>query len=178
MVEEVRKGWQRFWALSWWWKGPTLGVTAFIVLIVGIVVASGGGDNDTEGRERATTVTPTSIPGVTPDSTPNLTPDSTPSLTPDSTPSLTPDSTPSLTPDSTPSTEPTQPSALTPAPTTPQAPEPTPLPQADCDPSYPDFCIEPPPPILGCGEIVFGNFTVLPPDPHGFDEDKDGTGCE
>ena len=168
MLEEVRKGWQRFWALSWWWKGSTLGATAFIVLIVGIAVASGGGDNDTEGREPATdgvpatTVTPTSIPGVIPTEIP----------TPE------PTQTPSQMPDSTPSTEPTQPPAPTPAPATPPASEPTLPPQADCDPSYPDFCIEPPPPILGCGEIFFINFTVLPPDPHGFDEDNDGFGCE
>jgi hypothetical protein len=153
MLEEVRKGWQRLWALSWWWKGPTLGVTALIVLIGGIAVASGGGDNDTEGREPATTVTPTSIPTVIPTEIP------TPELTP----------TPSPIPDSTPTPEPTQP---------PLEPTPTPPPRANCDPSYPDFCIEPPPPILDCGEIVFINFTVLPPDPHGFDGDKDGIGCE
>ncbi len=155
MLEEVRKVWQRFWALSWWWKGPTLGATAFIVLIIGIAVASGGSDNDAEGGEPATTVTPTSIPSVIPTEIP----------------------TPEPTPDSTPSTEPTQPPAPTPAPTTPPAPEPTP-PPPDCDPSYPDFCIRSPPPELDCGGIVFRNFTVLPPDPHGFDEDKDGIGCE
>jgi micrococcal nuclease len=47
-----------------------------------------------------------------------------------------------------------------------------------CDPSYPDFCIPPPPPDLNCGDIPQTNFTVLQPDPHGFDADKDGIGCE
>jgi len=47
-----------------------------------------------------------------------------------------------------------------------------------CDPSYPDICIPPFPPDLDCGEIRHVNFKVLPPDPHGFDGDKDGIGCE
>lgn len=49
-----------------------------------------------------------------------------------------------------------------------------------CDPAYPDrgVCIPSPPPDLDCGEIEYQNFTVLPPDPHRFDGDKDGMGCE
>jgi len=47
-----------------------------------------------------------------------------------------------------------------------------------CDPSYPDMCIAPYPPDLDCGEIRYVNFRVLQPDPHGFDPDKDGIGCE
>ncbi|MCZ7568843.1 MAG: thermonuclease family protein [Ardenticatenaceae bacterium] len=48
----------------------------------------------------------------------------------------------------------------------------------NCDLSYPDVCIPPPPPDLDCGEIPYRNFRVLPPDPHRFDRDKDGIGCE
>ena len=48
----------------------------------------------------------------------------------------------------------------------------------NCDPSYPDFCIPPPPPDLDCKDIPQKRFTVLPPDPHRFDGDKDGIGCE
>ncbi len=48
----------------------------------------------------------------------------------------------------------------------------------DCDSSYPDVCIPPWPPDLDCGEIRYANFKVLPDDPHGFDIDKDGIGCE
>ena len=48
----------------------------------------------------------------------------------------------------------------------------------DCDPSYPDFCIPPSPPDLDCGDIGQGGFRVLPPDPHGFDNDGNGTACE
>src|SRR5215212_5803677 len=47
-----------------------------------------------------------------------------------------------------------------------------------CDPSYPDMCIPPPPQNLTCDDIGARNFEVLPPDPHGFDGDNDGIGCE
>ena len=48
-----------------------------------------------------------------------------------------------------------------------------------CDPSYPDVCIPPPPPNLNCNDDgVPENFKVLPPDPHGFDINNDGIGCE
>ena len=36
----------------------------------------------------------------------------------------------------------------------------------------------PPPPDLDCGDIPYRNFRVSPPDPHGFDTDHDGIGCE
>lgn len=47
-----------------------------------------------------------------------------------------------------------------------------------CDPAYPTVCIPPPPPDLNCGDITFRRFTVLAPDPHSFDRDADGVGCE
>jgi hypothetical protein len=49
---------------------------------------------------------------------------------------------------------------------------------AKCDPSYPTVCIPSPPPDLDCNEIPYHNFPVLAPDPHRFDGDKDGIGCE
>lgn len=48
----------------------------------------------------------------------------------------------------------------------------------NCDPSYPDFCIPPPPPDLDCADVNGSNFTVVGSDPHGFDGDNDGVGCE
>ena len=51
-------------------------------------------------------------------------------------------------------------------------------PQTDCDPSYPTVCIPTYPPDLDCGEISYKRFKVLQPDPHGFDRDRDGIGCE
>ncbi len=49
-----------------------------------------------------------------------------------------------------------------------------------CDPAYPGVCI---PPVavagdLDCGDIDYRRFVVLPPDPHHFDSDGDGIGCE
>jgi uncharacterized repeat protein (TIGR01451 family) len=59
---------------------------------------------------------------------------------------------------------------------------PPPPPPANCAPSYPDVCIPPPPPDLDCNDIPYRNFrviyTVPDPDPHRFDSDRDGIGCE
>lgn len=66
----------------------------------------------------------------------------------------------------------------------PPAPQPVPpalAPQpagGGCDPHYPDVCIAPYPPDLNCGDIPHRRFRVLQPDPHGFDGDQDGVGCE
>ena len=60
--------------------------------------------------------------------------------------------------------------------------EPAPAPESEasvrCDPSYPDVCIPPPPPDLNCGDIAHRRFRVVGSDPHGFDRDGDGVGCE
>ena len=48
----------------------------------------------------------------------------------------------------------------------------------ECEPAYPDVCIPPAPPDLDCGDISDRYFTVLPPDPHRFDSDGNGVGCE
>jgi hypothetical protein len=69
---------------------------------------------------------------------------------------------------------PTQPPA---SPTRTPTRTPTPRP-SNCHPSYPTVCIPPPPPDLDCGDIPYRNFAVLPPDPHRFDGDRDGVGCE
>ena len=53
-----------------------------------------------------------------------------------------------------------------------------PAPAFDCEPSYPEVCIPPPPPDLDRGEVAYGRFTVYPPDLHRFDGDYDGLGCE
>jgi micrococcal nuclease len=63
-------------------------------------------------------------------------------------------------------------------PTLPSGGTPSPIKEKQCDSSYPDVCIPPYPPDLDCGDIPYKNFRVLPPDPHRFDGDKDGIGCE
>jgi micrococcal nuclease len=65
-----------------------------------------------------------------------------------------------------------------PKPTT--APVPVPKPPAQhngCYPSYPGVCI-PSGPDLDCPQIEFEDFDVVGDDPHGFDRDRDGVGCE
>jgi micrococcal nuclease len=62
-------------------------------------------------------------------------------------------------------------------------PTPTATPSAtaqpgNCDPSYPTVCIPPPPPDLDCGQIPYRRFQVVGSDPHRFDGDNDGIGCE
>ncbi len=50
--------------------------------------------------------------------------------------------------------------------------------RVECDDAYPDDCIAPYPPDLDCSDMPYRRFTVLRPDPHEFDRDRDGTGCE
>ena len=51
---------------------------------------------------------------------------------------------------------------------------------SNCDPSYPDVCIPPYSQVgdLDCSDVSYRRFRVIPPDPHGFDGDFDGVGCE
>ena len=44
--------------------------------------------------------------------------------------------------------------------------------------AYPDKLSPPLPPDLDCSDIPYRRFQVLPPDPHYFDSDGDGMGCE
>lgn len=49
---------------------------------------------------------------------------------------------------------------------------------SNCSPAYPDVCIPPAPPDLNCKDIPYKRFRVLQPDPHKFDGNKNGIGCE
>jgi len=64
----------------------------------------------------------------------------------------------------------------------PAPPAPPPPGGQHCAASYPTVCIPPPPPDLNCADIPYTNFTVrwdVPdPDPHHFDGNRDGVGCE
>jgi hypothetical protein len=48
----------------------------------------------------------------------------------------------------------------------------------ECDPSYPTICLTPGMRGLSCRDIGFANFQVVGRDPHGFDRDHNGVGCE
>jgi len=69
-----------------------------------------------------------------------------------------------------------------PAPVKPPPPKPVPGRTSKCDPSYPTVCIAPYPPDLNCADVPYKRFKVIynvaRPDPHGFDGDRDGIGCE
>lgn len=50
---------------------------------------------------------------------------------------------------------------------------------AQCDASYPDFCIAPSSAdTLNCDDIAWRGFRVIGIDIHGFDRERDGVGCE
>jgi micrococcal nuclease len=55
-------------------------------------------------------------------------------------------------------------------------------PSRRCDPSYPTVCIPPPPPDLDCADVWarwhYRDFKVVGRDPHHFDGDHNGIGCE
>ncbi len=57
-------------------------------------------------------------------------------------------------------------------------PAPVAAPANDCDPSYPTLCIPLGSPDLNCPDISDRDFPVQGPDPHGFDRNQDGIGCE
>lgn len=70
----------------------------------------------------------------------------------------------------------TQPASSRPAAAAaPVAPQPF---AGNCDPSYPDVCIPRAPPDLNCPDVSHRDFRVVGSDPHGFDRDRDGIGCE
>ena len=52
------------------------------------------------------------------------------------------------------------------------------VPGSGCDPSYPTVCIPPYPPDIDCDDVPAKGFKVIGTDPHGFDGDRDGVGCE
>jgi endonuclease YncB( thermonuclease family) len=52
------------------------------------------------------------------------------------------------------------------------------VPRSGCDPSYPTVCIPPYPPDLDCDDVPYDDFKVVGRDPHGFDGNRDGVGCE
>jgi hypothetical protein len=84
---------------------------------------------------------------------------------------------PSTVPPTSPGPVPTAPPTAAPTTTIGIQPVLPPIP-SNCDSSYPGVCIPPAPPDLDCGDVGFRRFTVVPPDPHGFDSDSDGIGCE
>lgn len=125
----------------------------------------------------APTTSPTAVATAAIVSTPAPTTTPAPTPPPTATPSPPPTVVPTPTPTTAPTATPT--AAPTPAPTAIPTATAAPPPQ-NCDPSYPTVCI-PPKSLVGdlnCGDITHRRFAVLPPDPHGFDGNNDGVGCQ
>lgn len=80
-----------------------------------------------------------------------------------------------------PTSAPTAPAAAAPTPP-PAVIQPLVPPAATCEPSYPGICIAIGSADLDCGDIAWRQFAVVwnvpSPDPHRFDGDADGIGCE
>lgn len=156
------------------WTGASR-AQKIVVVVAGLVIVGG--------------VSTIANPGSTPSDGPSASPTARPSPTAVSqtarpTPGTTarPTARPTASPTAVPTAAPTPVPTAAPTPVPTAAPTPVPTaapPAANCDPAYPTVCIPPPPPDLDCGDISFRRFTVLPPDPHGFDgNDNDGIGCE
>lgn len=127
-------------------------------------------DGATSTPTHTATTIQTNTPTVTQTRTQTAIQTGTPTATATSTATTTttPTATPTRTPTATTTTAPTD--SPTPTATAPSG--------AGCDAAYPTVCIPPPPPNLNCPDIPYRNFVVLTPDPHGFDRDGDGIGCE
>lgn len=167
MFREMRRGLQRFWGLSWWVKGPVMGLVALIG--IGIIASVSGGGSDDSNSE----VGPAVTQAATATGEASATPRPTATSPPTSSPSPEPTAPPTQPPTQAPTQPPTQPPAAPPA-----APPATQPPVANCEPAYPSICLTPGVDV-DCSEIPYRNFTVLPPDPFRLDgRDNDGIGCE
>ncbi len=130
--------------------------------------------------------TATSTPSATLHSTNTPSPTATPSATNTGTPTLT--ATDTSTPTDTPTYTATPPATRTPRPTprpTRTPAPPPPVQSGNCNPSYPDVCLQDGIGDYDCAggsgngpNYVRGPFRVIPPDSFGLDRDKDGIGCE
>jgi hypothetical protein len=91
-----------------------------------------------------------------------------------------------LRPSPTPLPSPRPTATAVPQPTVPPPVPTQPLPQGNCDPSYPDVWIPPPPPDLDCNDVPYADIQVIGADPHRLDgpydgslpNEPDGIGCE
>jgi hypothetical protein len=167
---------------------------AAVILVLALATLANAGN--TSPRAYAPVVLgvvegPTPLPTQTAAPTATLTPQPTQTAQPTATPTVTNTAAPQPTSTTQPTATQTAGPSKTPKPTATPKPTKTPTPTAtpkptaapNCHYSYPDFCIPPPPPDLNCPDMLpRTDFTVLwtgpNPDPHKFDRDKDGIGCE
>ena len=153
-----------------------------VVLIVAQFVSSVGATTSSLIAS-IPTATPTGTATLTPTNTftptITLTPTITDTATNIFTPTITDTPTLTFTPSATATPRPTfTPQLILQASNTPYIPVSGGGATGNCDPSYPTVCIPPPPPDLDCPDIPYRRFQVLPPEPHDFDREGDGLGCE
>ena len=144
------------------WRRPVFFIPAGLLVLFGLGSLASGGETDLTTTTALTSTTEATAPTSTTTTTATTTSSAT----------TTQPATTTTTKATTTTTKATTTTTTTSKPTT------TITTAENCDPYYPDFCIPPPPPDLDCGDIPQKNFTVLQPDPHGFDGNKDGVGCE
>lgn len=147
------------------WRRPVFFIPAGLLVLFGLFSLASGGETDLTTTTALTSTTEATAPTSTTTTTTTTQPTTTTS-------SATTTTQPAATTTTKVTTTTTKATTTTSKPTT------TVTTAENCDPYYPDFCIPPPPPDLDCGDIPQKNFTVLQPDPHGFDGNKDGIGCE
>ncbi len=153
------------------WRRPVFFIPAGLLVLFGLGSLASGGETDlTTTTALSSTTEATAPPSTTTTTTTTTTEPTTTSS------STTTSSAATTQPTTTTTTKAT--TTISKATTTTSKPTTTTSVAQNCDPYYPDFCIPPPPPDLDCGDIAQKNFTVLQPDPHGFDGDNDGIGCE
>ncbi|MDO8617155.1 MAG: hypothetical protein Q7T33_15705 [Dehalococcoidia bacterium] len=88
---EVQRGWQRFWRLSWWWKGPIIAFVALVLIGVVASIAGGGSDDKKpDSQARATTTVSATAPATATKETASPTKTPAPTATPEDTTEPTP----------------------------------------------------------------------------------------
>ena len=148
-------------------RGIVAALIAFVLIVTQVVSSVSATGSAIIASIPTTTVTPTTTLMTTQTSTPTNTLTATVSVTPTITNTLAGTSTPPPTFTVQPRNTPT----IAPPPAGGEG-------TGNCDPSYPTVCIAPSPPDLDCRDIPYRRFQVLPPDPHNFDREGDGLGCE
>ncbi len=94
MIRSLIDGWREFWGMSWWGKGPVLGIVVTLIVVIIVVAAATGGDDGgaedaVSGIETTETEAPTSEPTEplaaepTPEPTVEPTPEPTPTEEPE-----------------------------------------------------------------------------------------------
>ena len=78
IIDKTRRGWARFWALPWKWKGPVLAIVA--VVIIGSFGGSGSDSDQSNGIQAQPDVTEPATQTTTAEPTPTAEPTQSPNV--------------------------------------------------------------------------------------------------